>query len=155
MDPLTRKDLEERIWKEVQIIMTEGDRTYLRGLPRTALVEALENELRFLGLYAYRDTETPEVIHALIEQHIDQWCMDYLGQQDVALLGAHPPILTTQVQIAASSLIQVTFTTGSGTLITNVLTGAVSGSLITEGICSIDFMPPTERSDIQKSPIPA
>jgi len=78
MDPLARKDLEKRIWKEVQIILTEGDRTYLRELPRAALVEALENELRFLGLYAHSDTETPAVIHTLLEQHIDQWRKDYL-----------------------------------------------------------------------------
>ena len=77
MDLLTRKDLEKHIWKEVQIILTEGDRTYLQGLPRAALVEALENELRFLGLYAHSDTEAPAVIHALLEQHIDQWRKDY------------------------------------------------------------------------------
>lgn len=79
MDPLTRKDLEKRIWKEVQIILTEGDRPYLRGLPRTTLVEALENELRFLGLYAHSDTETSAVIHTFLEQHIDQWRKDYLA----------------------------------------------------------------------------
>jgi hypothetical protein len=77
MDPLKRKELEERVYAEVQTILTEGDRPYLQELPRAALLEALENELRFLGLYIHGDSETPAVIHTLLEQHLDQWRIDY------------------------------------------------------------------------------
>jgi hypothetical protein len=77
MDPLKRKELEERVFEEVQTILTEGDHPYLRGLSRAALLEALENELRFLGLYVHSDRETPAVIHTLLEQHLDQWRTDY------------------------------------------------------------------------------
>jgi hypothetical protein len=77
VDPLKRKELEERVFEEVQIILIEGDRPYLQELSRAALLEALENELRFLGLYVHSDSETPAVIHALLEQHLDQWQIDY------------------------------------------------------------------------------
>ena len=77
MDPLKRKELEERVLEEVQTILTEGDRPYLQGLSCAALLEALENELRFLGLYVHGDSETPAVIHTLLEQHLDQWRTDY------------------------------------------------------------------------------
>jgi hypothetical protein len=41
MDPLKRKELEERVFEEVQTILTEGDCPYLQGLSRAALLEAL------------------------------------------------------------------------------------------------------------------
>ena len=74
---IASQNLEECIEENVQIILTEGDRLYLQGLSRTDLVDALENELRFLGLYAHSDTETPAAIHALVDQRIDQWRRDY------------------------------------------------------------------------------
>ena len=77
MDPLKRKELEERVFEEVQTILTDGDRPYLQELSRAALLEALENELRFLGLYVHGDSETPAAIHTLLEQHLDQWRTDY------------------------------------------------------------------------------
>jgi len=77
VDPLKRKELEERVFAEVQTILTEGDRPYLQELSRAALLEALENELRFLGLYVHGDRETPVAIHTLLEQHLDQWRTDY------------------------------------------------------------------------------
>jgi hypothetical protein len=77
LDPLKRKELEERVFAEVQTILTEGDRPYLQELSRAALLEALENELRFLGLYVHGDSETPAVIHTLLERYLDQWRIDY------------------------------------------------------------------------------
>jgi hypothetical protein len=53
-------------------MLSEGDFDYLRSLSRTALGEVIENELRFLGLYAYEDHEAPMIIHALVEKHLDQ-----------------------------------------------------------------------------------
>jgi hypothetical protein len=78
MDPLKRKELEERVFAEVQTILTEGDRPYLQELSRAALLEALENELRFLGLYVHGDSETPAVIHTFLERYLDQWRIDYI-----------------------------------------------------------------------------
>jgi hypothetical protein len=77
MNPRQKKELEERVFEEVQTILTEGDRPYLQTLSRAALLEVLENELRFLGLYVHGDSETPAVIHSLLEQHLDQWRTDY------------------------------------------------------------------------------
>ena len=91
MDPLARKHLEERIFEEVQTLLMEGDRTYLQGLSCATLLEAMENELRFLGLYAHSDVETPTMIHALLEQHLDWWRMRYLSQQDSSISNAQPP----------------------------------------------------------------
>jgi hypothetical protein len=80
MDPGTRKRLEERLYEEVDTIFTVGDRDYLCSLSRHALGKAIEDELRFLGLYAYEDRETPAVLHTLIEQHLDHWRHAYLAQ---------------------------------------------------------------------------
>jgi len=101
MDALTRKYLEERIFKEVQTMLMEGDRTYLQGLSRTALLEAMENELRFLGLYAHSDAETPTMIHTILEQHLDLWRMRYLSQQDSTISSAQPPTPAIPVEIAS------------------------------------------------------
>ena len=91
MDLLTRKHLEERIFGEVQTILLDGDCTYLQGLSRAALLEAMENELRFLGLYAHSDAETPIMIHAILEQYLDLWRMRYLSQQDSSISSTQPP----------------------------------------------------------------
>jgi len=66
-------DLERRVLTEVDIILAEGDRHYLLSLPRAAFVKILEDELQFLGLYAYGDTETPARIHEIVERHYWQW----------------------------------------------------------------------------------
>ena len=79
MELFAKKDLEERLCEEVATILSEGDLDYLRSLSRAALRDALENEFRFLGLYAYGDHEAPIVIHRLVEQHLDQWCAQYLS----------------------------------------------------------------------------
>jgi hypothetical protein len=48
----------------------------------------LENELRFLGLSAYGDTVTPQMIHMIVEQHIDHWIQQYV--QTPLLPACHP-----------------------------------------------------------------
>ena len=73
MDALARKHLEERVEKEVSIMLLEGDRDYLQGLSRAALLEVLEKELRFLGFYSYEDRETPVLIRDLLDRELDQW----------------------------------------------------------------------------------
>jgi hypothetical protein len=71
----------------------------LQGLSRLAFIEALENELRFLGLYSHGDQETPAVIHALVEEHIDQWRMHYALQQENGLSSAPQPTPASRMEI--------------------------------------------------------
>jgi len=66
-------DLEQRVLTEVDTILAEGDRSYLLSLSRAAFVKVLEDELQFLGLYAYGDTETPARIHEIVERHYRKW----------------------------------------------------------------------------------
>ena len=98
MDPLAKKCLEERVFEAVQRLLTVGDHAYLQGLSRTSFLEALENELRFLGFYAHGDRETPEAIHIILEQHLDQWRKRYLEERERMLCQAH-----------SSQLLQCTF----------------------------------------------
>ena len=49
------------------------DQTYLNGLSRDALLEALETELQFLGFYSHGNQETPVVIRDFLEREIDEW----------------------------------------------------------------------------------
>ena len=69
----TRKELEERVEREVRIMLAEGDQTYLNGLSDEALLEALESELYFLGLYPDEDHETPEIIRDLLRRRFEEW----------------------------------------------------------------------------------
>ena len=85
MDPGTRIQLKARIRQEVETMLTEGDRVYLQGLSPSALLEAVESELRFLGLYAHEDHETPVVIHKILEGHLDAWCQLYLWSPKVEI----------------------------------------------------------------------
>lgn len=55
-----------------------ADRAALRGRSREALVASLEHELGFLGLYPLEDTVTPQMIHRIVERHIDDWMQRYL-----------------------------------------------------------------------------
>jgi hypothetical protein len=73
------QQLAERLVHEVATMLAEGDRDYLRSLSRTALGEVIENEVRFLGLYAYENHEAPVVIHTLVEHHLDQWRAQYVS----------------------------------------------------------------------------
>jgi hypothetical protein len=77
MEPLRGDTLKQRLLEAVEQLVYVGDPTYMQGLSRSAFIEALAWELRFLGLYAHDDPETPLVIHALLEQHIDEWCPMY------------------------------------------------------------------------------
>jgi hypothetical protein len=85
MDPGTRIQLKARIRQEVETMLTEGDRVYLRELSPSALLEAVESELHFLGLYAHEDHETPVVIHRILEEHLDAWCQLYLWSPKVEI----------------------------------------------------------------------
>jgi hypothetical protein len=98
MEPGSREALVQRIHQEVRTILTEGDRVTLHSLPRQALLESLENELRFLGLYSHSDTETPCVIHTILDHYLDQWRATYLVEPPTIIIAQSPFI-----QIAASS----------------------------------------------------
>lgn len=78
MDAYERHQLQDRTVAEVRRMLEEGDLHYLRGLDRAGLLGALEDELRFLGLYARDDQDSPAVIHALVDAHLDEWCAWYL-----------------------------------------------------------------------------
>lgn len=73
MDTAKIQALEERVIREVHIMLAEGDEAFLVGLSRDALIEALEDELRFLGLYAYEDQESSTVIRDLLRKNLDKW----------------------------------------------------------------------------------
>ena len=78
MDALERQQLQERTSEEVRRMLEEGDINYLIGFNRAGLMRALEDELRFLGLYYREDQEAPAFIHALLEEHLDELYDHYL-----------------------------------------------------------------------------
>ena len=88
MDPGAYKRLETDILAMIPDLFAVADRDTLQGRSREAIAVALENELRFLGLYAYGDTVTPQMIHLIVEQHIDHWIQQYL--QTPFLPACHP-----------------------------------------------------------------
>ena len=71
MGTQARKALEERVEREARDLLKGGDQAYLSGLSRAGLLEALETELRFLGLYAHEDQETPVMIRDMLRQNLD------------------------------------------------------------------------------------
>lgn len=73
MNTLARKALEERVEREARDLLKGGDKAYLSGLSRAGLLEALETELRFLGLYSREDRETPLMIRDILRQKLDAW----------------------------------------------------------------------------------
>ena len=73
MNTLARRALEERVEREARDLLKGGDQAYLNGLSRAGLLEALETELRFLGLYAHADQETPLMIRDILRQNLDAW----------------------------------------------------------------------------------
>ena len=75
------EQLEDRVVEEVYIVLTEGDRDYLRELSRTALFELLETKLKFLGLYALSNQEAPAVITRVLAENIDPWREHLLGKK--------------------------------------------------------------------------
>lgn len=88
---------------EVQKMMKEGDRAYLRGLERSALLDVLESELRFMGLYSHRDQETPRMIRTILEERIDQLCDDYLYGAEVTIQGPNGWMQTASANELATS----------------------------------------------------
>lgn len=78
MDPRAYQRLEADILEMIPALFAVADRDTLQGCSREAIAAALENELRFLGLYAYGDTVTPQMIHQIVEQHLDHWMQQYL-----------------------------------------------------------------------------
>jgi hypothetical protein len=78
MDALERKQLQERTFEEVRRMLEEGNINYLMGFDRAGLMKALEDELRFLGLYHRDDGESPLLIHKLLEVHLDELYASYL-----------------------------------------------------------------------------
>lgn len=79
MDRCAQTLLEAQLMDAVTTMLTEGDLDYLRALSRQALGEVVENELRFLGLYATEDPDVPLFIHTWVDQHLDQWRAQYLS----------------------------------------------------------------------------
>jgi hypothetical protein len=82
MDILERQYLEERIFNAIQLLLSVSDLHYLQSLSRSAFLDALEHELRFLGFYADNDEETSYAIHNFLEQNVDQWLLDVYQIQD-------------------------------------------------------------------------
>lgn len=79
MDPKAQACLEARLTEAVATMLTEGDLAYLRALSRRALGEVIEQELRFLGLYATAEPDVPRHIHAWVDRHLDHWRAAYLS----------------------------------------------------------------------------
>ena len=88
MDPGAYKRLETDILAMIPELFAVADRDTLQGRSRETIAAALENELRFLGLYPYGDTVTPHMIHRIVEQHIDAWIQQYLRR--LPLPTGHP-----------------------------------------------------------------
>ncbi len=135
MEPLTRQQLETRIFEAIQTILTEGDQSYLQGLSQADLLEALENELRFLGLYAHSDTETPVVIRTILERHIAQWAQDPASREQQDIPESH-------IAIDASPF-------------AHIRASATAGILRTRVVPYISFTSPAQEPHMQISPNPA
>ena len=76
MDAKERDAIESRVESEVRIMLTEGNIGYLQQLARPSMLQMLEEELGFLGLYSIEDQETPKLIREILEQHLDVWISD-------------------------------------------------------------------------------
>ena len=76
MDAKERDAIENRVKSEVHIMLTEGNIGYLQQLARPSMLQMLEEELGFLGLYSIEDEETPKLIREILEQHLDVWISD-------------------------------------------------------------------------------
>ena len=76
MDAKERDAIEARVKAEVRIMLTEGNIGYLQQLTRPSMLEMLEEELGFLGLYSNKDQETPKLIREILEEHLDVWISD-------------------------------------------------------------------------------
>ncbi len=127
MDASVRERLEARISDEVQTMLTEGDRPYLRALSRDALLATVEMELKFLGLYSHDDKETPEMIHTILHEQLDQLCKKYLLEPTVQITESpftQPPCSTEAGPSHTSLLHYVGFTLPMSTLDVQVTHGS-------------------------------
>src|SRR2546426_7151596 len=134
--------LEERIREAVQQLLEAGDPAYLQGLSRQAFMDALENELRFLGLYRHDDHDTPARVHAFVEDHADQWRLEYLSQPPPALSSAQQDIPASHIEIEASPFV-------------SLRASAAIGILRTKGGHYISFTARAQDPHMQISPHPA
>jgi hypothetical protein len=73
MDLLVKRELEESVAQKTQFILENGDEDYLFNLSFPNLIEALEGELLFLGLYPYGDHETAQAIHEILVENLPNW----------------------------------------------------------------------------------
>ena len=132
MNLLARQHLEERLFEAVQLLLQVGDHPYLQKLSPTAFLEATENELRFLGFSSQDDSEIPQVIHAILEENLNQWRAAYVTQQDDAFSRTQSLAPETKVQIPSLPWIQTT-------------TSMASVLLMTKTTRNIGFLLPIER----------
>lgn len=94
--------LKKRIAEEVKTILTEGKQDYLRSLSRAELLDVLESELRFFGTYTLNEKDAVAVVHALLEEHIDQWRDRYLAPR------LEPPFVSITCSSADTDSIDLT-----------------------------------------------
>jgi hypothetical protein len=104
MNPLARQELHDRIFNAVQLLLAVSDRNYLRSLSRSTFLDALENELRFLGFYAASDEETLHAVHAFLDRHVDQWQLD-IKQVQAAAFTELQSLQERRVQMPTSPLL--------------------------------------------------
>jgi hypothetical protein len=85
-------------------LLAVSDRDYLRSLSRSAFLDALESELRFLGFYVSSDEETRNAIHAFRDRHVDQWQLD-IERMHEAPFTELQPLPERRVQMPTSPLL--------------------------------------------------
>ena len=73
MDSPADEEFEEAVIRTAKFLLEEGDHSYIFGLSRPELIDALEAELKFLGFYPYDDHETPKLIRAILEKNLSNW----------------------------------------------------------------------------------
>lgn len=97
--------LKNRIAETVAMILTDGDRKYLRSLSRVELLNVLEKELRFFGTYALDDDEAEQAARTILKEQIDQYCEKYLYAPEVNIQESYcvAPIKTVGA-VSASTL---------------------------------------------------
>jgi hypothetical protein len=98
--------LQDRIFHAVQVLLSVGDRGYLRRLSRAAFLDALEQELRFFGVYASSDADITTCIRVFLEQHVDQWQLDIAYIQE-DIFSASQSLQERRVELPSSPLLHM------------------------------------------------
>ena len=113
MEKSRKNQLISLVELEVRMIMRDGDRAYLKSLECSDLIDVLESELRFMGLYPHSDQETPKLIREILEEQIEQLCEKYLYSAEVTVQGSGDWILPTSCTSAAigGKTVELRFTT--------------------------------------------